>query len=233
MVGGSQSGALRIDVRDAVSVTDVAVVAQIPAPDDVLELRQTELQAEGRRLLDELALESVLADVGPVRYAGSFVSGLMSWPDLDVMVLSNPEFTPAEVLALQSRIIAKPGVIGFDYRDERGARSPTGEPRDERYHLPTFVQRGARLWRLDLTVWLRDDHTNVTVWHEQLRDTITAEQRSAVLRIKDVWHRRPEYPDVVSGMEIYTAVLEHGVRTAQQFAAWWSAHLQSAESPRE
>ena len=118
------------------------------------------------------------------------------------MVLSHPGFTPSDVLALQSRIIAHPGIIGFNYRDERGARSPTAEPRDERYHLPTFVQRGTRLWRLDLTVWLRDDHTNLTVWHEQLRDTITAEQRSAVLRIKDVWHRRPEYPDLVSGMEI-------------------------------
>ena len=206
-------------------MTDVAAVANVPAPDDVLELRQAELQAEGRRLLDELGVERVLAEVGTVRYAGSFVSGLMSWPDLDVMVLSHPGFTPTDVLALQSLIITKPGVIGFDYRDERGSRSPTGEPRDERYHLPTFVQRGARLWRLDLTIWLRDDHTNVTEWHEQLRDTITAEQRSAVLRIKDVWHRRLEYPDLVSGMEIYTAVLEHGVRTPQQFDAWWSAQL--------
>jgi hypothetical protein len=206
-------------------VTDAAAVARIPAADNVLESRQTELQAEGRRLLDELGVERVLAEVGTVRYAGSFVSGLMSWPDLDVMVLSHPGFTPTDVLALQPRIIAKPGVIGFDYRDERGARSPTGEARDERYHLPTFVQRGTRLWRLDLTIWLRDDHTNVTMWHEQLRDTITAEQRSAVLRIKDVWHRRPEYPDLVSGMEIYTAVLEHGVRTPQQFEAWWSTQL--------
>jgi hypothetical protein len=195
---------------------------QVPAPDDVLDVRQAELQADGRRLLDELAVDRVLAEIGPVRYTGSFVSGLMSWPDLDVMVLSNPEFTPTDVLALQTRIIANQGVIGFDYRDERGARSPTGEPRDERYHLPTFVQRGPRVWRLDLTVWLRDDHTNLTAWHEQLRETITAEQRSAVLRIKDVWHRRPEYPDVVSGMEIYAAVLEHGVRTAEQFGAWWS-----------
>ena len=111
-----------IDVRDALFVTDAAAVARIPAPDDVLESRQTELQAEGRRLLDELGVERVLAEVGTVRYAGSFVSGLMSWPDLDVMVLSHPGFTPTDVLALQSRIIAKPGVIGFDYRDQRGAR---------------------------------------------------------------------------------------------------------------
>jgi hypothetical protein len=62
----------------------------------------------------------------------------------------------------------------------------------------------------------------VTAWHEELRDRITAEQRRAVLRIKDVWHRLPAYPDRVGGLEIYTAVLDHAVRTPEQFAAWFA-----------
>lgn len=59
----------------------------------------------------------------------------------------------------------------------------------------------------------------MTAWHEAQQNRITAEQRRAVLRIKDVWHR-PDYPDQVSGMEIYTAVLDDGVRTPERFAAW-------------
>jgi hypothetical protein len=38
-----------------------------------------------------------------------------------------------------------------------------------------------------------------------------------------LWHRRPEYPDAVGGLEVYTAVLEHGVRTPEEFAAWLEA----------
>src|SRR5207249_8605544 len=38
--------------------------------------------------------------------------------------------------------------------------------------------------------------------------------------VKDVWHRMPGYPDEISGMEIYTAVLDHGVRTPEEFAGW-------------
>jgi hypothetical protein len=34
------------------------------------------------------------------------------------------------------------------------------------------------------------------------------------------WHRHPEYPGEVGGLEVYTAVLEDGVRTPGQFAAW-------------
>jgi hypothetical protein len=54
--------------------------------------------------------------------------------------------------------------------------------------------------------------------------TITDEQRLAVLRIKDVWHRLPSYPDQVSGWEIYTAVLRDGVRTPEQFERWLTAN---------
>jgi hypothetical protein len=41
-----------------------------------------------------------------------------------------------------------------------------------------------------------------------------------VLRIKDDWHRRPAYPHQVGGLDVYTAVLEDGIRTLDQFAAW-------------
>lgn len=53
--------------------------------------------------------------------------------------------------------------------------------------------------------------------NEALCDSITDEQRAAVLRINDVWFRLPSYPDQVGGFEIYTAVVDDGVRTPEQF----------------
>jgi hypothetical protein len=50
--------------------------------------------------------------------------------------------------------------------------------------------------------------------------TRSAALRIAILWIKDVWHRMPSYPDQVSGMDIYDAVLEHGVRTPEQFGRY-------------
>jgi hypothetical protein len=178
-----------------------------------LDSRAAALRAEAATVLDRLA---PLGDLMPT---GSFVSGLMVWKDLDVMLLGGPEFSPHDVLRLLDRAVDVPGVTGFDYVDECGPRSPTGERRDERYHV--MVRLGD--WRVDLSVWLYDDHAHVTRFHEQLAERITAEERAAVLTIKDVWHRRPEYPDEVSGFEIYTAVLEHGVRTPDAFGAWLSS----------
>ena len=137
-------------------------------------------------------------------------------------------------------MVELPGFAGLTYRDERGERCPTGEARDERYHVPFDLDAGQGRWRIDLSVWLRDLHGHVADWHVRLRDTITDQQRLAVLRIKDVWHRLPSYPDEVSGWEIYTAVLRDGVRIPEQFARWLAAngfpapddHRRAVSSPR-
>jgi len=176
--------------------------------------RQASLRAVGTEVLR--SLDALFEGVGTPIPTGSYVSGLMAWRELDVMVLGGPDFSPQDVIALLGRAVSLPGVTGFDYLDERGDRSPTGERRDERYHVNIRLAE----WRVDLSIWLYDDHINVTEWHRALAARITEEERLAVLRIKDVWHRRPEYPDEVSGLEIYTAVLDHGVRTPEAFGVW-------------
>jgi hypothetical protein len=37
--------------------------------------------------------------------------------------------------------------------------------------------------------------------------------------IKDHWYRLDSYPDIVSGVDVYDAVLNHGVRTVAEFRA--------------
>jgi hypothetical protein len=58
--------------------------------DEDLWARQAALQAEAAAILADLDLAAILGDVGPMLLAGSYVSGLMCWPDLDVMVLPAP-----------------------------------------------------------------------------------------------------------------------------------------------
>ena len=195
-----------------------------PASDEDLLARQTALQEEARQVLAELDLAALVADIGPLLLAGSFVSGLMCWRELDVMVLAGGDFSPQDALRLLQRIIERTGATALEYHDERGSRCVTGQLRDERYHVPFTVERAGQSWRIDLTLWLHDAHLNVTRWHQELRERITAEQRSAVLRIKDAWHRRPVYPDQVGGLDIYTAVIDDGVRTPRQFASWLARH---------
>jgi hypothetical protein len=131
-----------------------------------------------------MAAIDVLGDFGPLLATGSFVSGLMCWRDLDVGALVGPDFAPIDVINVVARVVAAAEVIAFTYRDERGSRSPTGERRDERYHVPLWVVWNSSEWRFDLSLWLYDDHAHVADWHRQLGERISLEQRRAVLRIK-------------------------------------------------
>jgi hypothetical protein len=195
-------------------------IVRTPASDAELTARQSALRAEAAALLDELDRSGVFTDLGPLEVTGSYISNLMCWRDLDVMLLVGADYSPQDVLQLISRIMELPGVVGFDYRDERAERSSTGLVKEERYHVPILLDRGAGLWCLDLSLWLHDLHENVTAWHRELRSKITDEQRTAVLRIKDVWFRLPNYPDQIGGFEIYTAVIDDSVRTPEEFRRW-------------
>ncbi len=61
------------------------------------------------------------------------------------------------------------------------------------------------------------------MWHdsslEYLSRQLTDETRLAIFWIKDVWHHLPTYSYEVGGINVYDAVLEHGVRTPAQFEA--------------
>jgi len=71
-----------------------------PASDEDLLARPAALQEEARQVLAELDLAALVADIGPLLLAGSFVSGLMCWRELDVMVLAGGDFSPQDVLWL-------------------------------------------------------------------------------------------------------------------------------------
>lgn len=70
-----------------------------PPPSDAeLAARQAALQAEARDLLAAPDLAAQLADIGLPLFAGGFVSGLMCWREIDVMVLVGPDFSPQHVM---------------------------------------------------------------------------------------------------------------------------------------
>ncbi len=177
------------------------------------------LQAEGREVLEALRLDVAFAGFGPAEPVGSVVSGLMVWRDLDV-VFTAPHATTAGVL---TALAGLPGLIGVDYRDERGDRRPTPDPVDERHYAVCRHQAPGGIWKVDLTVWLHAVDRPTRAEAERLAREVTPEQRLAILRLKHLWHTRPDYPYVVGGTDVYDAVMASGVRTAEEFERYLAA----------
>jgi hypothetical protein len=160
--------------------------------------RQDALQAEARLFLREHEVVERLELAGSVVLVGSYVTGLMVWRDLDVCV---------DARGLERAgawDLVQPFVLAADR-----VRYEQLEEYDDRRHY--FVLRLGG-WKLDLSLFTAGIPSEVEAFQAELRSRLDADARLAVLRLKELWHTRPEYPEVVGGVEICEAVLD-GIRT--------------------
>jgi hypothetical protein len=183
--------------------------------DAQLLLRQDALQLEADQVALDLGLDLLLAEAGePVR-VGSSALGLMSWRDLDVTVVC-PSLCVAQVAGLAARLAAHPRVRETSIRNDTGAWNV-----DPAYPDGLYVGLGYRTaagadWKID--VWFVDEpDLQPDLEHVRtLPPRLTEPTRLAILRVKDAWAGRPGY----RSLDVYTAVLDGGVQTAEEFAAW-------------
>src|SRR5829696_9153321 len=191
-----------------------------PAAAAELLRRAERLQAEATEVIAELDLVALLGRVGHVEQLGSSVSGLMVWLDIDFVARCR-DLTPGRAWDALRPLLAQPRLTRLNYRNEAGERSPTGQVADQRYYFVCYYETMAGdEWKIDLSLWLSDAPRPHLAQLDDLRRRLTAETRLAILWIKDVWHRLPTYPEEVSGVDVYDAVLEHGVRTPHEFAVY-------------
>jgi hypothetical protein len=176
--------------------------------DEELLARQDALQAEARQFVAEHRLVELLAPLGRVIPVGSAVTGLMVWRDLDYTVDARGAVATAVWEALRPLLHRCQALV---YADETGERAAETAPFERHY----FVLR-IDGWKLDISVWTNGAPGEVERYQKALVARLDDESRLAILRLKEAWHRRPEYPEVVGGFEIYEAVLEHGVRTPEE-----------------
>jgi hypothetical protein len=178
--------------------------------------RQDALQAEASRLIGDLDLMSLLARAGRAEQVGSFVSGLMVWRDIDIGAVS-PGLSVDRAWDVMRPIVARPAVTRVSYANESGHLNTSGRPYDDRHYFVIHYETAAHDdWKIDITFWLTDGPREQRARALALR-RLPRETRICILWLKDVWHRLPAYPYEVGGTDVYDAVLEHDVRTPDEF----------------
>ena len=166
------------------------------------------LTREAGEVFDLLDLGNAFPSVGPPIVTGSAYSGLMVLRDLDVM-FDAPTATANDILAGLTILGTRVEIRAADFRDERGDRRPTPKWSDERFYLVLHVVVGKQLWKVDLTFWVHVVARPQVAAGDRLR-AATREEKLAILRLKSTC---PQYPDTIGGVDIYTAVLDRGVRS--------------------
>ena len=177
----------------------------MPLSDDELLERAAALRAAGRAFLDRHSVEPRLAQAGSVELVGSFVTGLMVWRDLDVCVDAR-DLTRSAAWELVLPLVHAADRVRYEHLDE---------PDDRRHYFVLGVEG----WKLDLSLFTDGIPPEVGEFQRDLLGRLDDDLRVVILRLKELWHRRPEYPEVVGGYEICSAVLA-GARTPQELDAY-------------
>jgi hypothetical protein len=183
--------------------------------DSDLLARQSALQREADEVVADLDLDRLLAEAGePVR-VGSSALGLMTWRDLDLTVVC-PALSVGQVAGLGARLAVHPRVREASFRNDTGSWNVDPAYPDGLYLGLRYATLTGEAWKVD--VWFVDEpDLQPDLEHVRtLPPRLTGATRLAILRIKEVWAAREGYRSV----DVYTAVLDAGVQTAEEFEAW-------------
>lgn len=163
------------------------------------------LREEAEAIVRELALVELLSRFGQARLVGSVTLDLIVKKDIDLHLLTNDDlFAVADRLyreLLKREEIAK--VTICDYR-----------PCGLKIGIDNYSSTSGP-W--DIEIWLTNDPdaTGFTLV-DRLNRELTPEHRHTILRIKEHFHGLNQLCGGIS-TSIYQAVLDHGIRTVEDF----------------
>ncbi|WP_410575604.1 hypothetical protein [Amycolatopsis sp. cmx-4-61] len=201
-------------------ITVRAAYAILSGMTNLLE-QQKELQVEADKVHEHLGLAK-LAELGTPNRVGSAALGLMVRRDLDITVVCAEldEKTADEVARIGAELIRHPRVRVVNMRDDTGHWNVDPDYPDGLYLGVKYRSLEGKDWNLD--IWFVDepdrqpDLAHLKSFPAKLDD----EARLAILAIKQAWAENAGYGSVVSSVDVYNAVLEHGVRSPEQFEQW-------------
>ena len=176
------------------------------------------LKREADKLLADSGLLALLAEYGEVHLTGSYSYDLLTWRDIDiclVLITLRAEI----ILDIAKRVAAIPHIGSMYYRNEYVMRT-RGNP--EAFFLCVdFYLPGDIKWKVDILVADDAEVQRVLQAGRAMADRLISETREAIVRIKTVICRRPGYRMKFGSRTVYEAVLDHGIRTVEEWDAWY------------
>ncbi len=183
-----------------------------------LLVRQDALQSEASAALRDLGLFAHLKEVGEVVPIGSYALGLMVWRDIDLYIYCAPLSADRAFAALRP-IASHPCVVRLNFDNWCGPNGTADFP-DGYYWGVRYRAEAGREWKIDLWFLPNDLPRKEAALADLINRQLTPETRLAILSLKEIWRRMPSYGRGVASVDVYDAVLHHGVRTRSAFARY-------------
>jgi len=181
------------------------------------------IRAEADQVLAQSGLGETIRREG-FQPVGSYVMRTMTWRDLDFERIEDPPDWDRH-WALGASLAKSPWAWKLHctdaYRDPRGL-----EDRGLYWGLRVSDPRGGPIWKLDLWTARVTEFERGSPKRAEWTRKLTDEARLRILAIKESVCNSPDYRKNILSVHIYEAVLDHGIREADEFQAWWTARYE-------
>lgn len=150
---------------------------------------------------------------GTANFVGSLANGLyMDSRDIDLHVYTDPFSLPVSFAAMAD-IAARPGVHSLTYTNLLHTPEACLE-----WHA-RYTDTEGLPWQLDIIHIVKGSRYDgyFEAQAQRIKTLVTPETKRAVLEIKNALNKERH----IGGIWIYQAVLKEGVRTPEEFAAWY------------
>jgi hypothetical protein len=167
----------------------------------------TPLRSEAERIIGELALLDILAPLGDAGVVGSVALDLIVKLDIDLyLVVKN-----GDLLAATDEVYHR---LLEDTRVQEGRITDHRQQGGLKIGIDSYSGVSGS-WSIDIWITERAETTGRALV-ERLQRVLTAEHREAIMGIKREFNRQGELRDGMSSL-IYDAVVDQGIRTADEF----------------
>lgn len=172
------------------------------------------LRSQANKVVKDFTLVDILQTAGKPKIVGSFAMNLMVWPDIDLEVQTVGRPSHVDVLAIAQALI-EAGIARLTINDHRQSLHPD-MPRGI-YLGPDIVHQDIS-WQVDIWFISQEEVAERSKQITDLLSKLTKDYRDRILLLKQILAAHEAYHRGISSLDIYTAVIEHGVITIEDFS---------------
>ena len=173
--------------------------------------KQQNLHNKANEILKDLDLISFLSKKGEVNFVGSYALGLMSWEDIDTVVNGNQNID--DYLDVVNYLFKQVNVYSLSVQDFRKSIFPN-RPQGI-YCGVSYLVKPDIFWKIDIWFMEQDDKTALELVNK-IKSKLNDKNRETILKIKNEM-KSQGWGKVVSGMDVYNAVLDKDIKDTEQF----------------
>jgi hypothetical protein len=185
--------------------------------DDVNKIDR-DLRAEADEILYGKGLHQRIGNFGDVHIAGSYSMKLMSWRDLDIYLVGE-DMSLASFFLLGHQVADLLSPVRMGFRNERIAKT-SGLPAGGLYWGIYLGNERQGAWKIDIWAMNQNQFAQLTEFRKNIEVKLSDNSRLRILEIKSLCWKNPNYRRSFTSLDIYDAVLNHGVENMSAFGEY-------------